>query len=70
MRIACGAHAQHSTDTRVSVGTQSENGVRKQNVAVLQFFFIFFLFFLFLLFLFSALESVMELLGPLPRCDL
>ena len=26
MRIACGAHAQHSTDTRVSVGTQSENG--------------------------------------------
>ena len=34
MRIACGAHAQYSTDTRVSVGTRSENSVREQNVAV------------------------------------
>ena len=68
MRIACDAHAQYSTDTRVSVGTRSENGVRKQNVAVLHSFFFFF--YLFLIFLSSALESVMELLGPLPRCDL
>ena len=58
------ARTQYSTDTRVAVGTRSENGVRKQNVAVLQFFFVV------VPFLFSALESVMELLGPLPRCDL
>ena len=38
MRIACGLHAQYSTDMRVSVGTRSENGVRKQNVAVLHSF--------------------------------
>ena len=54
MRIACGAHAQYSTGTQVSVGIQSENGVREQNVVVFHSLF---------LFLFSALESVMELYG-------
>ena len=66
MSIACGARAQYSTDTRVAFVTRSENSVRKQNVAVLQFFVLF----CFVPFLFSALESVMELLGPLSRCDL
>ena len=58
MRIACGAHAQYLTDVRVSVGTQSESGVCEQNVALFQSFSP------------AHSESVMELLGPLPRCDL
>ena len=52
---------QERPDTWVSVGTRSENGVRGQNVAVFHSFF-----FSFFHFYFSALESVMELLGPLP----